>query len=335
MMSLSSPPFNSPYPSSTMKRWDPETILELTNPARDDITCVGRLKGGGRRCQRHMARSKAMHACSILNKLACDSASKAKESPVLREAVDILLCWQHDYQTSTVLKQWNSKLDSWATSHESRDSSSTAYTKPYVKEESMENLSTEELGNLLRQMQENLARIQAEMRQRDWERQREPERQRKEEEQRRKEEQERKEEQGQKEENEKREQKARDEAFRERARLKREKREREAREKAEKEAAEWRDTWQRYFKKCNMKSGLQSDVNEANVKLFFAKAPPKELVDSGEKRFKLMSAENKRWHTDKVMQRFGPDVVNGAAKNALVIVATVVIKLRQEAQRER
>ncbi|OTB20596.1 hypothetical protein K445DRAFT_313074 [Daldinia sp. EC12] len=165
------------------------------------------------------------------------------------------------------------------------------------------------------------------------------------EEARRKEEEERRreEERKQKEENE-----ARERAFRERVRLAREKAEREAKEKAEREAREWRSSWNRYARAWNsgfgmdpegivwpVKSGRRSDVNEANVKLFFSKAPPDWLVNTGEDRFKFINTENKRWHTDKVMQRFGSDVVHGPGREALNTVAMVMIELRREAQRNR
>ncbi|KAI0180150.1 hypothetical protein GGR52DRAFT_229632 [Hypoxylon sp. FL1284] len=152
----------------------------------------------------------------------------------------------------------------------------------------------------------------------------------------------------QKREEQRREKAAREEAFRERVRLAKEKRMREAREKLQKEAAEWRAAWERYSDGWTkgktltvadipwpVRSGLQRDVNEASVKLFFEKAPPTELMSSGEKVFKLINAENKRWHTDKVMQRFGPDVVKGAAKPTLDLIAKVMIELRQETQKNR
>ncbi|KAK6950055.1 hypothetical protein Daesc_008378 [Daldinia eschscholtzii] len=165
------------------------------------------------------------------------------------------------------------------------------------------------------------------------------------EEARRKEDEERRreEERKQKEENE-----ARERAFRERVRLAREKAEREAKEKAEREAREWRSSWNRYARAWNsgfgmdpegiawpVKSGRRSDVNEANVKLFFAKAPPDKLVNTGENRFQFINTQNKRWHTDKVMQRFGSEVIHGPGRDALNTVAMVMIELRQEAQRNR
>ncbi|KAI8963927.1 hypothetical protein F5Y11DRAFT_317866 [Daldinia sp. FL1419] len=145
-----------------------------------------------------------------------------------------------------------------------------------------------------------------------------------------------------------RQEESRERAFRERVRLAKEERERKEREKVQKEAEEWRSSWDRYSSAWSngthmipgsipwpVKSGQRSDVNETNIKLFFAKAPPEPLVDSGEKRYKFINAENMRWHTDKVMQRFGQDVVYGPSRTALNTVAKVMIELRQEAQKTR
>jgi hypothetical protein len=77
------------------------------------------------------------------------------------------------------------------------------------------------------------------------------------------------------------------------------------------------------------------DVDIDNIKLFFKKAPPENLVCTGEQRYKLINAENRKWHTDKIMQQFGPDAVIGKKKWALDTISKVMIQLRQEAQRDR
>ncbi|KAI1212872.1 uncharacterized protein F4807DRAFT_302793 [Annulohypoxylon truncatum] len=329
-------PFNHSHDSPNSQIWNPDSVLGLTNKNINNYSCLGWAKTRGRRCERWIAQHKTSYGHNILHKLACDSPSKAAESPRLHDAADILLCWQHAGQISDILGQWKRKLEKCADDIESEN-------KSHVKAEAFED-------GWLKQLQEDLARGYAAGKtvpprniKREEEERRAQEKKQREQEKRRQEEKERQ----RKEEERKREQKAREEASRQRAQRAK-KREREAREKAEKEAASWRTAWERY---CNawskpadvsvtnipwpVKSGLQSDVNEANVKLFFAKAPPADSVDSGDKRFKLISEENMRWHTDKMMQRFGPDVVNGAAKGPLGIIAKVVIELRQEARRGR
>lgn len=337
--------FNYSPNSPNSQEWEPDVVLGFTG----GDTCIGWAKTRGRRCRRHIAMHKTSYGYNILDKLACSSPSKAAESPKLHDAADILLCWQHANQLSDIVGQWKLKLKQWADDTESKN-------KLFIKAEELEE-------GWLKQLQEDIVRGQGKTRQRsgnyaagktvpprnvkreEEERPAQEERRREQEKKQKQEEKERQ----KKEEERRRERKAREEeALRERARLVREKREREAREKAEKEAASWRAAWEQYSNAwCKpvdvsvtnipwpVKSGLRSDVNEANVKLFFAKALPADLVDSGDKRFKLISKENMRWHTNKVMQRFGSDAVNGAAKSSLDIVAKVVIELRQEARKGR
>ncbi|KAI1143812.1 hypothetical protein F5Y05DRAFT_7049 [Hypoxylon sp. FL0543] len=373
-----SPMFKTPYPSSSSQKWDPEVVLELANEdsTYPSVTCKGWATSRNRRCQRVPAQHKITCARGILNRLARKSASKAAGSPELRDAAELLLCWQHESQLAGLLKQWRTELEDWDEDQKDDDLPSVTSNKPLddktrVKKEEAEDLSAEQLRKMMKQMQENLDRLDAELRRRggnhterdskqeeDERRSREEERRRQEEEKKRKQEAEekrRQEEQRRKEEEEKRKEEAREKAykervraFREKVRLEKEARDREAQRKLEKEAAEWSAAWKHYsntWDKCGnvsvasmpwpVKSGLQSDVNEANVRLFFAKAAPEESVNSPDKRFKFISAENKRWHTDKVMQRFGPDAVNGDAKVVLGIIAKVLIELRQDARKGR
>ena len=56
---------------------------------------------------------------------------------------------------------------------------------------------------------------------------------------------------------------------------------------------------------------------------------------SGEARFRMMNIENKRWHTDKIMSRFGREVMVGEHKDALNTISRVVIELWKEAKTRR
>lgn len=76
------------------------------------------------------------------------------------------------------------------------------------------------------------------------------------------------------------------------------------------------------------------DVDAENVREFYKKAPLKDLLATAEDRVKFYNGENLRWHTDKMMQQFGVDIVKGGLKEALKTVAQVVIELRQEAKRD-
>ncbi|KAI6092602.1 hypothetical protein F4821DRAFT_278838 [Hypoxylon rubiginosum] len=330
--------------------WDPKIVLGLPNPEKGGkITCLGWAHTKGRRCWRGPSKARVSIALSILNGLG--SASEAAASPVeLRLALDILLCYHHLDQSSGILRQWKLKLGRCASSYGDEESSS-ASNKPSagprgVKSEPRVKKEDTEEDYFARYMPDHIKMENSNRQSQDQQRRREQKE--KEDRQRREDEKKQEEKRRQQREEQRRQEQAREDAFRERVRLAREKIEREAREKAQKEAAEWQASWERYsdgwtkgadLSVANIawpvKSGLQLDVDETNIKLFFEKAPPADLVDSGEKRLRLINAENKRWHTDKVMQRFGPDVINGTAKKALDIIAKVMVELRQEAQKKR
>ena len=85
-----------------------------------------------------------------------------------------------------------------------------------------------------------------------------------------------------------------------------------------------------------VKSGRWEDVTGASVNEFFSKALPvlrmSETVDT---RYSLISAETKRWHTDKIKNRFGPDVCCGQYGEALKIIEKEVVRLFKLSQAER
>ncbi|KAI2630756.1 hypothetical protein GGR54DRAFT_168162 [Hypoxylon sp. NC1633] len=360
------------FDTSESKKWDPEAVLGLFNCSTHSITCIGHARTQGRQCQRTIAQGTIRYALDVLRGLS--SAYQAAKSPELLEVADTLLCWQHRNQSSEIHSQWRRKLrdaeSSSATSSEQGPGTWNSQNYNIKKEtsEDLEDLTEKELRRLIRRLEKETARVQAELQRRNWYygkpeiaiwnvvpgaasplfetdsrpfAKQEQARRQKEEQKRQEEERER-----QEEEQKRQEEKRRKEACREQMRLAREKQERE--EKAKKEASEWHATWNGYFDKWNessnlsvanipwpVKSGLESDVTEASVKLFFERALPEDVVASGAERYKLINAENKKWHTDKIMQRFGPDAVTGTAKIALDIIAKVLIELRQEAQKKR
>ncbi|KAI1631315.1 hypothetical protein F4809DRAFT_632800 [Biscogniauxia mediterranea] len=428
--------FSHPTGSSDRYKWDPETVLGLINPSNDSITCVGYAASRGRRCQNRVAAASVRCARSMIDKLALENAYKAAASPQLEVAASLLLCKRfHSNQTPDVAESWRSKLEDWAERHEdvkpsfqagdqqsdldasdtaaedsdSDESSDDDDVKPRAKNErkmdSHKKCSNEELMKMMKQMQENLAWLNAELTKRNaklneevkvnikleekeeddkeqtriqklvderWMRHvEELRRQKQEEEQRRREEEEeerrqeeqkrqeaerkRREEEGlrQKREQERRRREeeaaaeaARTRAFQERVRLTRQRWEREQRKRAEEEAAEWRAAWEKYNKTWDsdrasaanipwpVKLGLRGEVNEASVRLFFAKAPPEESRATARARFDLVSRELRRWHTDKVMNHLGLGAVNSLTRDALNTVAKVLVELRKDARRE-
>ncbi|KAI1492467.1 hypothetical protein F5X96DRAFT_626449 [Biscogniauxia mediterranea] len=172
--------------SSDRYKWDPETVLGLTNPSNDSITCVGYAASRGRRCQNRIAAASVRCARSVIDKLALENAYKAAASPQLEVAASLLLCKRfHSSQTPDVTESWRVKLEDWAERHEdvkpsdldtsdtaaedsdSDESSDDDDVKPRAKNErrmdSHKKCSNEELMKMMKQMQENLAWLNAEL----------------------------------------------------------------------------------------------------------------------------------------------------------------------------
>ena len=85
-----------------------------------------------------------------------------------------------------------------------------------------------------------------------------------------------------------------------------------------------------------VKTARWEDVSEANVKEFYRKAPlVAREATTGEEIYRLMGQENKRWHTDKIMQQFGTRILDGLYGTALNTVAKALVDLRREAQDKR
>ncbi|CAJ2506147.1 Uu.00g002770.m01.CDS01 [Anthostomella pinea] len=291
------PSFYSSNP--TCHKWDPETVLGLINPCRGFITCVGTAPSMGRRCRNKPAAATIGCGQSILNKLARQDASKAALSPDLEKAAEHMLCYLHGLrarnargnQASHIAKDWQSDLEDWAADNETvsscdsdndsnsgggSDHGSHGATAPSrfplsfnaganFKKEAEDDCSNDELKAMMKQMQDNLARLQAEMKRRDTHtaqptstqaqeqrqdriEQEEQIRRCREDEERKRREQARCEEEVRKrtQERQRKEREERERAFQEKVRIAQEKREREAREQAQKEQAEWRTAWDRY-----------------------------------------------------------------------------------------
>lgn len=83
-----------------------------------------------------------------------------------------------------------------------------------------------------------------------------------------------------------------------------------------------------------MKSGRFLDVSAESVIEFFKSAPPKDLVGTAQCRLKFFNAENRKWHTDKILQQFGSDIMEGECKEAMNMIAQLVVQLRHAAQRD-
>ncbi|KAK3190638.1 hypothetical protein K4F52_003329 [Lecanicillium sp. MT-2017a] len=74
------------------------------------------------------------------------------------------------------------------------------------------------------------------------------------------------------------------------------------------------------------KSGKLGDVNEENIREFFSQGLQLEQI-SGESALQTMNLEDKRWHTDKIVSRFGCEILVGEHKDALNTITRAVIEL--------
>ncbi|KAJ9137293.1 hypothetical protein NKR23_g9214 [Pleurostoma richardsiae] len=228
----------------------------------------------------------------------------------------------------------------------------------------------EEMGRKMRQMAEELEKLR-----RDAEAWRRAEREREESERLRRKEEEMRRQKKEEEERQKREKEQKERAERlKREQEERQRREKEQKERQKKEEAararerprtraqereramkkEWEDAWTRYTDGWDkirgktseevdhaqipwpVKSGRLEDVTSGNVSLFFERAPPIALaIDVAEERFRIISQENKRWHTDKIMSQFGPEILSGKYKDALDLIAKLMVQLWKEAKMKR
>ena len=245
-------PNTEPYTSS---QWDPTEVLGLVNPLKGSITCLGYAVTCRRRCFRGPAGWKISQAQGILSALSTLDPSKAADSPRLRDAVDILLCYQHGGDAKTVLSQWQTKLMQYG--RESRRAGSKPQRKDSWLNGGIKHEPTsydhETLFAEIRRLQEELRKFrQDQSREReDAQREREErEARREKEEQNAREEREAQEEKKRQKEREAEEKKKRQERearAREAADRERE-RERERERKKEAEKQQWSDAWERYTK---------------------------------------------------------------------------------------
>ncbi|POR32060.1 hypothetical protein TPAR_07715 [Tolypocladium paradoxum] len=132
----------------------------------------------------------------------------------------------------------------------------------------------------------------------------------------------------------------------ERAQALRQKAWRRAREREEIEKRDWAAAWVRYSQAwkaieagqdaltCHdilwpTKSRMLPNLSEDNVRLFFRKAAPVHLSSEPEEElFRLMSQENKRWHTDKIMSRFGREPLESSLADNINRTSKLLVQLR-------
>lgn len=290
-------------------------IISLTNPDRGHPTCVGYAKTCGRRCQRVVSAQRVAAASVTVAQM---KGFDMQTSSRLRDIASEMLCWQHGNQIGHVSTCWVEKGEQ-------------AFGRPYDWD-----ALYEQMERLRRLFEEYEAQQKSNSRQKTRTRHSQSRTGPKVNE----------------------EHKCKPESFTadEGKEQPRAKEDRKATQKPPRtkyewsERQEWDDTWERYVGKWasldaepenkDVKipwptlSGKLRDVNETNVRQFFRQGPPAEQK-SGEARFRVMNVENKRWHTDKIMSRFGREVMVGEHKDALNTISRVVVELWKEAKAQR
>ncbi|KAK4233280.1 putative reticulocyte-binding protein 2 like protein a protein [Achaetomium macrosporum] len=303
--------------------WNPDVIFNLINPEREYDTCTGHASTYGRRCRRRVAAASMADARSFLRKLATENPITASKSPDFEAAAKLTLCYQHKDQVYALVNEWRACIQLYA--------ASTAGG------------STNDRGASNQQEKEKKQAGRGEKAEADGSQARRKAEDRREEQQRAKQSAEQKEQEKVKAEQEHEKKTARQQQnSRQRA---------EEREAAEKQ--EWADAWSKYCRgwmsletdktkitpskiPWPVKSGSWQDVSESSVRSFFRKAVPVYLADhQGDEMYRTICDENKRWHTDKIMSRFGPDILKGPYGDALNMIAKLMVQLRVEAKMGR
>ena len=294
-----------------------EDIISLTNPDKGYPTCVGYAKTCHRRCQRVVSAQRVAAAAATVAKI---KGLGSKTSSRLRRVADDMLCWQHDHQVEDVSSSWM---------EEGEEAFGGSYEYDW-------DALYDEMERLRRLFEEYEAQQRSYTKHKSRTRHS----------------------QSRTGPNKEEEHKYKPESFtadqgKEQPRAKEDKKTTPSPSDTKykrSERQEWDDTWDKYIGKWASldadpenkdvkipwptRSGKLGDVNEANIRQFFRQGPQAQSM-SGEERFRMMNIENKRWHTDKIMSRFGREVMVGEHKDALNTISRVVIELWKEAKARR
>lgn len=331
--------------AKVQRRWDPRALLGLVNPNGEFETCVGKTSSSGHRCRRVVLVADANRAFEKLAKL---DPLPASFSPDLRRAANCMLCNQHDKQIDEVVIAWQNKI---------RNLRVGAKPEPEPKAAS-KGFGMKDMRSRIEQLQEKFRKSAEKGAAPAKEKEEEAKKQRQQGHQKR-------EEWGRERERQERERRARE--VREREEAFRQKDCRRAHEREEIEKRDWGAAWARYSQAwqaieasqdvvrppiprskgadahlqqltCHdipwpTKSGMLLDFSEDNVRLFFRKAAPVHLSSEPEEElFRLMSLENKRWHTDKILSRFGQEALESSLADYINRTSKLMVQLWKEAK---
>ena len=214
------------HPGKTKKRWDPIETLEIINPDRNCLTCVGYAPSCGRRCRNPINQANRASAFQLLKDLENIDPSTTNIQPQLRRLAGLTLCLRyHQNQVGAVVDEWMGVLPV-------RNSFKMEETDD--SDDELGHLSRNELERMVKEMKEMLER--GRKRQEDKDRQKcEREREEKERREKERQEEERQEKERQDKEQEKKERRERRRQEKEREEKERQERERKQREEEEKQ----------------------------------------------------------------------------------------------------
>jgi hypothetical protein len=218
------------HSGKTKKHWDPIETLQVINPDRGCLTCVGYAPSCGRRCRNPINQANRASAFQLLKDLENFDPSTTNIKPQLCRLAGLTLCLRyHQNQVSTVVDEWMSILPV-RNSFKMEETGHSDYELGHLSRKELERM-VKEMKEMLerdRKQQEGTDRQKRE-REREEKEGREKERQEKERLKKEQEEKERRERQRQEKEREEKERQERERKQREEEEKQREKEEREER----------------------------------------------------------------------------------------------------------
>lgn len=239
--------FHSQLPREQPRKefWDPVATLDIINPDRGCLTCVGYAPSRGRRCRNPINMGNRSSAFHLLGELSYIDVSTTNIDAKLRQLARLTLCLRyHQDQEHEMVRQWNRKIESLRTTSRTPADSDPIWERLQKGYEKVKEKKTP--GNENESIDEVFARLldwlkqEQEARRRDEEtrKSREQEQQRQQQEREKKERQKREQEQTQRKRQEEEERKKREEEERERKRREETERRKEAEEAKAREARE-------------------------------------------------------------------------------------------------
>ncbi|CAI6303486.1 unnamed protein product [Periconia digitata] len=112
-MGIRTAPFYGSFADSysTKKHWDPTADLEIINPARGHMTCVGYAPSCRRRCQNPINQANRASAHRLLESLSYIDVSTTDISAQLRQLAGLTLCVRyHQGQNENMVRTWTKQI---------------------------------------------------------------------------------------------------------------------------------------------------------------------------------------------------------------------------------